>query len=331
MAVFRDQAGRKLRIRLFMSSEFYKDVIEGLNSFPKKLSSKYFYDKRGDELFRTIMGLKEYYLTRCEFEILSTNKENLLKQFGEGTRGFDLVELGAGDGLKTKVLLEHFVAEEAIFKYTPIDISKNVLQILKQDLIRDIPELEFRGIRGDYLEALDQMNNDPEISRNVVLFLGSNIGNFGLSAALDFLNRLSSSLNKGDMVLIGFDLKKDPKVSLAAYNDPTGVTRAFNLNLLQRINDELDADFDIGKFDHYPTYDPVSGETKSYLISKKKQSVTIGEETIEFSLNEPVFMEISQKYGMDDIEGLAAASGFEILENYFDCKHYFVDSLWVVC
>jgi dimethylhistidine N-methyltransferase len=310
-------------------SEFKSDVIEGLSSIPKKLSSKYFYDERGDELFIQIMNLDEYYLTRSEYEILDRNKNRLLEQFRKGGKRFELVELGAGDGLKTKILLEHFVAKQTDFKYTPIDISENVLQILKSDLIREIPELNFEGISGDYFKVLDQMGSDGEDMRDVVLFLGSNIGNFQLKEAIEFLKKISNSLNEGDMLLIGFDLKKNPKTILNAYNDSKGVTKAFNLNLLHRINKELGADFDVEQFEHYPTYDPLTGETRSYLISQTEQDVNIDGSVIHFKKHEPVFVEISQKFSLTDIESLAAASGFEIVENYFDEQGYFVDSLWV--
>ena len=313
-----------------MNSEFYNDVIEGLKSDPKRLSSKYFYNEKGDELFQAIMALPEYYLTNSEFEILQTHKESLLNAFREGTPQFELIELGAGDGLKTKILLEHFVLNNAAFRYRPVDISENVLQILKRDLIKEIPELNFEGLSGDYFKVLEDVSNDSDEVRNVVLFLGSNIGNYKISDALNFLKRIHSSLNKGDLLLIGFDLKKDPKTILSAYNDSSGVTRDFNLNLLRRINEELDADFDLDSFSHYPTYDPLSGETKSYLISNKNQTVTVSDQKIDFLKSEPIFMEISQKYGFEDIECMAAAAGFEISANFLDSREYFVDSLWTV-
>lgn len=313
-----------------MNSDFYKDVIEGLSSAPKYLSSKYFYNEKGDELFQGIMRLPEYYLTDCEFDIFKKYKVELLEKFSEDNQAFELTELGAGDGLKTKILLEHFVSENAKFKYRPIDISENVLQILKKDLIKEIPELNFEGLSGDYFKVLEDVSSDSEDVRNVVLFLGSNIGNYKISSSLEFLKRLRDSLNPGDLLLIGFDLKKDPRAILNAYDDGSGITKAFNLNLLDRINEELDANFDLLAFDHYPTYDPISGETKSYLISNKKQTITVGDTRINFRKHEPIFMEISQKYSHEDIECLSTASGFEIIENYLDDREFFVDSLWKV-
>jgi uncharacterized SAM-dependent methyltransferase len=140
---------------------------------------------------------------------------------------------------------------------------------------------------------------------------------------------MRTNITKGDYALIGFDLKKEPTVILDAYNDKTGVTREFNMNLLRRINTELGANFDIESFSHYPTYNPVSGEAKSYLISLKKQSVIIDGESIDFEYGEPIFMEISKKYSAQDIEDLAAKTGFRVVKNYYDCRHFFLDSLWV--
>lgn len=160
--------------------------------------------------------------------------------------------------------------------------------------------------------------------------MGSNIGNFTEKEADVFFSRLADSLQPGDQLLTGFDLKKDPAIILAAYNDPKGVTRDFNMNLLKRINREIHADFDISKFYHYPIYDRVSGAARSYLVSTKRQEVSIGEDPIIFNFekDEPIFMEISQKYSLEDIENYAARAGFRIIGNFFDKRKYFVNSLW---
>lgn len=310
---------------------FADDVSKGLSNRPKFLSSKYFYNERGDELFQAIMNLDEYYLTRAEYQIFEHNKEAIAAIFSDGRQPFNIIELGAGDGFKTKVLLKYFQEQHLNFRYTPIDISANVLESLTKDLNESFEGLNVQPYQGDYFEALNTLNYKEE-TRKVVLFLGSNIGNFKDIEAVFFLKELSKNLTSDDKVFIGFDLKKDPRIILEAYNDKSGVTKAFNLNLLQRINDELGGNFDLEAFLHYPVYDPATGVTKSYLISRKEQQVSIDALNQSFSFNqwEPIHVEVSQKYSISDIKRIAFLSGFNIEQNFFDEKKYFVDSLWSV-
>ncbi|MFC2101191.1 L-histidine N(alpha)-methyltransferase [Bacteroidota bacterium] len=200
---------------------------------------------------------------------------------------------------------------------------------LVSDLQEQLPELRVDGWANDYFEALKTLNK-YESKKKVVLFLGSNIGNFKIDEAVFFIKKLANNLNKNDLLLIGFDLKKDPNIILEAYNDKSGITKAFNLNLLRRINDELGGNFNLTRFDHFPVYNPLSGSCKSYLISNKKQKVNISslEESFDFNLWEPIFMEVSQKYDLEMIQYLAENSGFKIVQHFFDCKHYFVDTVW---
>ena len=319
------------RATTLAADQFESDVVNGLLTQPKRLASKYFYDERGDALFQQIMGLDEYYLTRCEYEILESHKRQLLSYFeGAGRQKFELIEFGAGDGYKTKVLLSYFLEKGADFKYLPIDISANVLNQLVSDLKSAFPRISTEGLQGDYFEALGRLNRMNGHIRKALLFLGSNIGNFAEQSAIAFLTKLRSLLSSGDMILIGFDLVKDPDIILNAYNDASGITRAFNLNLLNRINRELDGNFDIAAFKHYATYNPQSSEARSYLVSRIKQTVTLQKPgvEIEFAQWEPVFMEISQKYTVSQIARLAASAGFEVSEYFFDKKKYFVDALW---
>lgn len=311
-------------------STFALDVDKGLSSDPKYLPSKYFYDEVGDQLFQTIMGLGEYYLTRSEFEIFDTQKEDILKHFLGTDQNFNLIELGAGDGTKTKILLRYFVESGLDFRYSPIDISGHVLEVLTEDLEAEIPELNVNPIEGDYFDALAKLNQSHD-QKEVVLFLGSNIGNFANGAAHKFLLKLSDNLSKGDLLLIGFDLMKDPNVILNAYNDQMGVTREFNLNLLKRMNGELGADFDAASFQHFPTYNPITGETRSHLISNKKQTVYVEvlDKHFQFDAWEAIHTEVSQKYSPKMIEDFAQRSGFKIVKNFLDQNGYFVDSLWV--
>lgn len=309
-----------------MNKQFAQDVLEGLNSTPKTLSSKYFYDEEGDKIFQQIMELEEYYLTRCEHEILKANKARILDLFSNNTTRFNLVEFGAGDGYKTKVLLKHFLSSEADFRYVPIDISGSVLEELEDSLREELPALKVSPMKNEYFKALQQLENGG--TRNVVLFLGSNIGNFPNSRAIDFLKQMNDSMKDGDLLFIGFDLKKDPEVILRAYNDSQGVTKAFNFNLLKRINRELHANFDLAAFRHFPTYNPMTGTTTSYLVSTRKQSVEIMDSNVEFDQWEAIHMEISQKYSMKDIESLASQTGFSILHNFYDSRGFFVNSVW---
>lgn len=321
MAIHGNQTGT------IAETQFYHDVVRGLSSSPKFLSSKYFYDAAGDRLFQQIMQLPEYYLTRSEQEIFLLQTKALaaplLKRFQE----FDVLELGAGDATKSTHLLRYLVESGRRFTYYPVDISENVIQLLEREMPQRILGLQVKGLQGDYFDMV-QKSYAVSGRRKLVLFLGSNIGNFTPKDAERFLLALNQQLLPGDLVLIGFDLKKHPKDILAAYNDRTGVTKAFNLNLLRRINTAFDANFILTKFDHYPTYDPLSGACKSYLISLDEQEVHIGENTFSFYRNEPVWTELSQKYSVQEIGEMAIHTGFHPVENFFDCRHWFMDALW---
>lgn len=307
---------------------FAKDIADGLARTPKKLSSKYFYNKKGDKLFQEIMNMPEYYLTNCEYDIFDQQKANILNALG--TERFSLIELGAGDGTKTKILLEYFLQQKSDFQYLPIDISQNALDLLESDLNKNFPQLNVEPMQGDYFEVLESLD-DPTLGRKVVLFLGSNIGNFEPENAQVFLTALANKLNPNDMILIGVDLKKNPQTILNAYNDPAGITAAFNLNLLDRINQELGGDFVIDNYQHWESYNPATGATRSYILSKTKQSVTIEAigKTFHFDEWEAIDVELSQKYSLREMEKLAHSTGFEIVKHFTDDRKYFVDSLWI--
>ncbi|WP_048906752.1 L-histidine N(alpha)-methyltransferase [Pedobacter sp. V48] len=310
--------------------QFIADTIAGLKASPKFMHSKYFYDEHGDRLFQQIMDMDEYYLTNAEMDILKNYSGEIARVISAEKTPFDLIELGAGDATKSIHLLRALVARELEFSYLPVDISAHVIGELEDKLPRQLPSLDIKGLNGDYLDMLGKVSSFSG-RRKVVLFMGANIGNMHPDQAVKFCAELKQSLSKGDLLIIGFDLKKDPRQILAAYNDAAGITRAFNLNLLERINRELDGDFNLGDFEHYASYDPETGSCKSYLISLTDQLVHIGEnETIQFSENEPVFMEISQKYSIEEIESLAAGSAFRCQQHFFDENSYFVDSIWVV-
>lgn len=309
------------------SANFLKDVIDGLRAEHKYLSSKYFYDEAGDKLFQQIMACPEYYPTRCELEILQHQSGKMAHLFLDENPSFDLVELGPGDASKSWFLLRELQKEHADFTYYPIDISSNVIGWLEDRLPATLPGIRMQGLNGEYLEKMKQLDTYSG-NRKIVLFMGANIGNMTIQQAAQFCRQLHDHLQPGDLLLIGFDLKKHARTILDAYNDRQGITRAFNLNLLRRINRELGGDFDLEQFEHCPVYDPGTGACKSYLISRIAQEVRVADRRIVFQENEPIFMEISQKYTLEEIALMAAQSGFSPVHTFFDSKNWFADVLW---
>jgi len=308
---------------------FSGDILVGLSKKPKEISSMYFYDQRGTRLFQKIMDLPEYYLTKCEFNILKTKKQDFSRLVKN--EPFNLVELGAGDGRKTSLLLEHFLKKKLTFKYIPIDISESAMKTLTQFLNQKFPELEAQGLVAEYFEGLQWLSN-LSFHKNMVLFLGSNLGNFNKIQSRVFLHNLWNSLQDQDYVVIGFDLKKNIELMLRAYNDSQNLTGEFNLNLLRRINRELGGNFNLKKFRHYSNYDVFTGAMESYLVSLESQTVFLKKigQSFSFEAWEPIHTEYSYKYLISDIEKLAEHTGFAIEKQLFDSKKYFVDSIWRV-
>lgn len=319
----RNQSQDKLR------DQFAVDVLMGLSDTEKKLSSRYLYDDEGSKLFSAITELKEYYPTACEFEVLNQHAEKIASLL-EGIK-FNLVELGAGDARKTKVLLKCFQKHQLQFQYVPIDISEGAMKDLTRSLDKEFPKLESSGVVGDYISSLQWISENLE-GLNVVLFLGSNIGNFNRANQIGFLRRVWKTLNHQDYFFSGFDLKKDVDVLLHAYNDSQGVTRKFNLNLLKRINSELGGNFELSQFQHFGTYSPQRGAMESYLLSLKDQKVKINdlEREFRFRAYEPIHIEYSYKFLPSEVDSLAEETGFQVVENLFDSKRFFMDALWRV-
>ena len=309
------------------TQRFLDDVINGLSCSPKKLDSKYFYDETGDTLFQKIMDCPEYYVTRCESEIFQNHAREIAVALKDELEEFDLIELGAGDATKTAHLLSELQQTTRDLCYYPIDISGSIIRYLEQELPRKIPGLAVNGLHGEYLAMLKKAAR-PSQRKKAVLFLGSNIGNMEPQEALKFLEKVRLCLNQGDKMLIGVDLKKNPTTVLAAYDDSPGYTKAFNLNLLKRINRELGADFALDQFEHYPTYDPASGACKSFLVSQREQVVTISSDVFAFKKGEVIYMELSQKYDLHELRALAKAAGFEVTSEFTDSQEWFVDAIW---
>jgi L-histidine N-alpha-methyltransferase len=310
-------------------TQFAEDVLRGLTSTPKQLSSRYFYDDEGSRLFMEIMKLPEYYLTRAELKIFTEQTDAIHRAFTDGTEGIDLIELGAGDGTKTAVLIEHFISKNLDFSYSPIDISQEANDVLSTRFQERFPGLSVQPYTGDYFKVLGSLRNGSD-RRKVLMFLGSNIGNFSQEKALDFFRRTRAVMNENDRFFIGFDMQKDPRVIVKAYDDSQGITAAFNLNLLARINRELGGNFELSKFSHYAQYRPMECAARSFLISREKQTVTIKalNRSFDFEQWEAIFMEISQKYTHAMLEELASESGFEIETEFYDEENFYIDSLW---
>ncbi|QNJ97900.1 L-histidine N(alpha)-methyltransferase [Constantimarinum furrinae] len=312
-----------------IDSAFRRDVLNGLTHYPKYLYSKYIYDEAGDALFQQIMELPEYYLTKCEFEILATHTAEIANAFRGNENGFDLIELGAGDGKKTKILLKYLTENNFNFVYKPIDISENAIDKLSKALTEEIPEVQVDGEKGEYFEVLERLQGFTS-RKKVIMVLGSNIGNLLHDRAIEFLSKLNDTMSDEDMLFMGFDQKKDPQRILDAYNDKTGVTAAFNKNLLVRINKELGANFDVSKFKHWERYDPETGTAKSFLVATEDHDIYI--ETLDlkvhFDIWETIHTEISQKYDDKVVQWLAEESGLRIETTFADPKNYYKDYLF---
>jgi len=305
------------------------EILEGLRASHKQISSKYFYDDEGSRIFQQIMDMPEYYLTNSEAEIFELHKNKISALFCSDCRSVDLVELGAGDGAKTRILIQDLLDSKVNFRYIPVDISQEALIQLGGSMKQQFPDLVMDLRCGDYFLMIEELSRTYP-NRKVVLFLGSNLGNFNMDQSVVFLEQINQALSDDDLFFIGLDLKKKPDIIRNAYDDPHGYTRDFNLNLLQRFNRELGANFNTDQFIHSPSYNPRTGKAVSYLVSNCDQEVyfSLVDETISFSKWETIFTEMSQKYDLEMIEELAKASGFKVVEHFFDSRQYFVNSLW---
>lgn len=307
-----------------LDTPFKKEVFEGLSAFPKYLSSKYFYDKKGDKLFQDIMAMPEYYLTGCEFQILSSHTETIGELFRDRENGLDLIELGAGDGKKTKVLLKYMADHNFNFVYKPIDISENAVEMLSENLAIEMPALTVDAEVGEYFEVLERLKGFNK-RKKVIMVLGSNIGNLKHPKAIEFLTKLKDAMLPDDLLFMGFDQKKNPQTILDAYNDEAGITAAFNKNILTRINRELGGNFDVDKFKHWQAYNPETGTAKSFLVATEAMQASIEKLglTVNFEQWETVHTEISQKYDDKIVQWLAEQSGLEIETSFTDEKGYY--------
>ena len=307
---------------------FEQDIDLGLSAPFKHISSKYFYDDIGSSIFQEIMKMPEYYPTKCEFEILSLQSDQIIAKL-DFREPFNIVEFGAGDGIKTRQLLKKLMDRSIDFTYVPIDISGKAIRELKSNMLSALPDLKIKPLIGNYFTTIDNLStlNNPSL----FLFLGGNIGNYPDHEADQLLQRFGEHMKFGDKLLTGFDLQKSPALIRDAYDDKQGITKAFNLNLLTRINRELGGNFKVGQFDFYSHYDPQNGEVKSYLVSLIQQRVHIQkiDKCYSFRQNELIWTELSKKYTFEGIEALSTRNNFTVIDHFLDCKHYFTDSLWM--
>jgi L-histidine N-alpha-methyltransferase len=310
-------------------SSFADDVRLGLTSTPKFLYPKYFYDELGSHLFEAITALPEYYVTRAEAEILQAHSGEIVAALGGPIW---LVELGSGDGQKTRLLIEALLARQEKLEYVPVDISESAVALSSQSLLTSYPDLRITAYIGEYQAALRTIRKERVApGRTLVLFLGSSLGNLDREERRALLRDVRSLLNPGEGFLLGVDLEKPESVLIPAYDDPLGVTAAFNLNLLVRINRELGGGFDLAAFRHRALYNRVEGRVEMHLESRREQTVPVRGLGIEvpFATGESIHTESSYKFRPEQIAALATATGFELRRTWTDSRGWFASNLLV--
>ncbi len=307
-------------------SSFALEILKGLSASPKSLSPRYFYDDLGSALFESITLLPEYGLTRADERLLCAHAEDIAKYTGAiGT----VAELGSGSGKKTRHVLAALCRRNAVLSYRPIDVSQAALTTCERELETTVCEID--PVCGDWLNGLRRVAQERRKSEALLLlFLGSSIGNLDRSNIPQFLRDMRSHLLPGDFFLLGADLVKDVNRMLAAYDDPTGVTAAFNLNLLGRINRELDADFDLRMFAHEVRWDAAERRIEMHLLSCCDQTVYLGvlDTSLHFEAGETIWTESSHKFTCNELDVYARSSGFQALTAWVDQEWPFAATLW---
>ena len=309
------------------ATPFLRDVLAGLDRPVRSIPSRWLYDARGSELFREIMSLEAYYPTRTEHEILERDAARITAPLAGSA--CTVVDLGAGDGAKTRLLLASLCERGPRPRYAPVDLSSTALAQASLRMSSAFPGMEIAPVQADYVEGLRSLGAGRP-GPLLVLFLGSNVGNLEAEEAARFLRTLRAWLRPGDHVLAGFDLLKDAGTLRAAYDDGEGVTAAFNLNLLDRINRELGGDLDARAFEHVATFDPRRPAMESWLRSRRRQRFRIGGRSFTLQAGERVHTEISCKYREEDIGAFARSAGFEEVGRHRDGRRWFADALWRV-
>jgi len=306
------------------TTTFLQDVLAGLSCDCKWLPSKYFYDRRGARLFDQICELKEYYLTRNELAIMRRFAPEMARQIGPGVM---LVEYGSGSSVKSRLLLDHL---EDPVAYVPVDISRRHLQESAEQLSASYPQIQVLPICVDFTTEFELPEPDRTPTHSAVYFPGSTIGNFEPIEAVGLLGHIAPMCGKGGGLLIGIDLKKDVQIVEAAYNDCQGVTAEFNLNLLHRINRELDADFQPDQFRHSAVYNDDDGRIEMHLVAEQDQQVSVGAGTFHFSEGESICTEYSHKYTINEFAMMAAEVGLTLRKHWMDAEENFAVLHFVV-
>jgi dimethylhistidine N-methyltransferase len=291
------------------------DILRGLTARQKQISPKYFYDERGSKLFDRICGLDEYYITRTELELMQRNLAEVATLVGPRAA---VIELGAGSNTKVRMLLDHLHAPAA---YVPVDISRNYLLEQAHELAADYPRVHVQPVVADFTRPFRLPAHPGE--RNLIFFPGSTIGNFSRARALELLTFMAAEAKQGGALLIGVDLRKDPAILHAAYNDEAGVTAEFNLNVLARLNRELDADFRLRDFEHCAVYDETESRIEMRLVSRRRQTVNVADVRVTFDEGEHIVTEHSHKYSVGEFRGLARRAGFEPVRTWIDDRDLF--------
>jgi dimethylhistidine N-methyltransferase len=315
---------------------FARDTSDGLSASPKQLFPKYFYDELGSLLFDAICLLPEYYLTRAENEILARHAAEIVAAAADAPDDapLSLLELGSGSATKTRRIIEAVLERQTSLLYLPVDISVSALETSASALLQSYPALSIEAYASDYDAALAHFGRERRRERGgrlLALFLGSNIGNFDRDGAAQFLLALRAVLRDGDALLLGADLKKDRATLEAAYDDALGVTAAFNLNQLVRLNREFDADFDPRAFRHVAVYNETAGRVEIYIESRRAQVVSLPKLDLEISFNagERIHTENSYKYDREGLDALAAHTGFACTHRWTDAAGRFSSNLFV--
>lgn len=306
--------------------EFAQDVKRGLTSNPKHLFPKYLYDELGSRLFEAICEVDEYYLTRSEDEILTSHAEEIVATIPECKT---LIELGSGSAEKTRRIIEALIRQRGELLFVPIDISASALKESSHALLDSYPELRIDAYAADYFQALEALKLESK-EPVLVLFLGSNIGNFEPDDALNFMRAIRKMLRKRDALLLGADLKKEPAMLEAAYNDSLGVTRSFIVNELERINRELGANFDLWAFGLRSFYNEALGRVEIYLESLRAQTVEVRglELSLSFNAGERIHMEHAYKFDPEGLRTLGNKSGFDLQRTWLDKQNRFSSNLF---
>ena len=299
------------------NATFLDDVLHGLGSQPKQMPPKYFYDAIGAELFTQICELEEYYPTRTEISILQKNATDIATKLGEQAM---LIEYGSGSLDKVRILLDALSDPVAL---CAIDISAEQLKAASKEVQNAYPELEVLAVEADFTQVVPLPSPETSPKAHVAFFPGSTIGNFAPENARDFLAGISETIGVDGLLLIGVDLKKDASRLVAAYDDAKGVTAAFNLNLLQRINFELGGDFDLTLFRHIARYSKVNGRIEMHLESCTDQTVRIGDHAFDFEAGETIHTENSYKFSSDEFQALAQSAGFDHVQSWSDPENLF--------